>query len=75
MSDFSKTSKEILDNLDKLASLMKAENFRYYNSNPNKNKTSDCVVRAISTALRKSWDDVLKELTEYALKYKYFINW
>lgn len=74
MSDFSKTSKEILDNLDKLASLMKAENFRYYNSNPNKNKTSDCVVRAISTALRKSWDDVLKELTEYALKYKYFIN-
>ena len=74
MSDFSKTTKDIFDNLDKLKTLLVAENFRYYNSNPNKNKTSDCVIRAICTALNKSWDDVLKELTEYALKYKYFIN-
>lgn len=74
MSDFIKTSESILESLNKLASLMATDNFRYYNNNPNKYKTSDCVVRAISTALDKSWDDVLKDLTAYALKYKYFIN-
>lgn len=74
MGDFMKTSENILQNLNKIASLVATDNFRYYNNNPNKLKTTDCVVRAISTALDKSWDDVLKDLTSYALKYKYFIN-
>jgi hypothetical protein len=74
MGDFMKTSEDILRKLDKIESLIATDCFRYYNSNPNKYKTSDCVIRAISTALDKSWDDVLKDLTLYALKYKYFIN-
>lgn len=34
----------------------------FYNANPNKKRTGDCVVRAISVATDKSWDDVLDEL-------------
>ena len=74
MNDITKVSESILESLNKLSSSLVADNFRYYNSNPNKNKTSDCVVRSISTALNKSWEDVLKELTEYALKHKHFPN-
>ena len=74
MKDFIKITDNILQNLNKITSLIETENFRYYNNNPNKYKTSDCVIRAISVALDKSWDDVLKDLTSYALKYKYFIN-
>lgn len=32
------------------------------NPNPNNNKTGDCVIRAISIATEKSWDDVFIEL-------------
>ena len=64
---------DIISRLDKLCELMESGCYKYYNANPKKRKTGDCVIRAICTALDKSWDDVLKDLTEYALKYKYSI--
>ena len=42
----------------------------FYNANPNNNKTGDCVIRAISVATGKSWDEVLDELTEVAHEVK-----
>lgn len=32
--------------------------FVRYNNNPKQNKTSDCVIRAISFATNKSWEDI-----------------
>ena len=69
-----KTADNILKNLEEITSLLVADNFRYYNNNPNKYKTGDCVVRAISAALDKSWEDVFRDLSEYTLKYKYFLS-
>ena len=40
------------------------------NNNPKGKKCADCVVRAISRATGKSWEEVLTELTELALKVK-----
>lgn len=74
MSKFNEKADSILKNLEKLSSLIATENYRYYNNNPNKYKTGDCVVRAISVALDKSWEEVVRDLTEYTLKYKYFLN-
>ena len=48
--------------------------FRYYNLNPNNNRTGDCVIRAIGAAMGKSWEEVLKDLYEYSLKYKLFLG-
>ena len=36
--------------------------FIKYNNNPKQNKTNDCVIRSISLALNKSWEDVYKDL-------------
>lgn len=74
MGDFIKKTDNILENLNKIQSLLSTDNFRYYNNNPNKYKTSDCVVRAISVAVDKTWEDVLQDLTAYSVKYKYFLN-
>ncbi len=43
--------------------------FIYYNINPNGEKIGDCVVRAISLALHKSYEDVISMLLENS---KYF---
>ena len=48
--------------------------FKYYNANPKEKKTGDCVVRALSVAMKKSWDDVLTDLYKYAIKYKQMLN-
>ena len=40
--------------------------FEKYNANPKDNKTSDCVIRAITTGLNWSWSDVLDELYKIA---------
>lgn len=74
MNDFTKTAKSLLHSTEMLKNSLTTDNFHYYNNNPNKYKTSDCVVRAISVALDKSWENILSDLTLYALKYKYFIN-
>lgn len=36
--------------------------YRQYNNSPKGNKVGDCVVRAISTALGRSWEEVYIEL-------------
>lgn len=36
--------------------------WRPYNANPDKNRIGDCVIRAISTALEKPWEDVYIDL-------------
>ena len=55
---------------------MKKNKFTYkeYNANFKNKKTTDCVVRAISVALNKSWEDTFKELSEYTLKTGYMWN-
>ena len=40
--------------------------FKYYNCNPAKRQVNDCVIRSISLAQNKSWDDVYSELSNLA---------
>ena len=40
--------------------------FIYANPNPRKNYTGDCVVRALSIALDKPWDDIFLDLMKEA---------
>lgn len=48
--------------------------FEYYNANPKKKKTTDCVVRAICTALDQSYEQTVRELTELWLRTGYEIS-
>lgn len=48
--------------------------FRYYNCNPHHKHTDDCVIRAISAGTGDSWEKVLKDLTDYTIKYGYMLN-
>jgi len=41
--------------------------FKYYNKNPLNKRVGDCVIRALSKALNKSWEDVYIELCVYGL--------
>ena len=45
--------------------------YHYYNANPKDKRTTDCVFRAISTAMDKPWKDVMLEMTEMACHYGY----
>lgn len=45
--------------------------FEYYNVNPYYRKTSDCVVRAICTALGQDYNQTVRELTELWLETGY----
>lgn len=36
--------------------------YKYYNKSPSGNKVGDCVIRAISTVMGKSWQEVYIEL-------------
>ena len=40
------------------------ETFYYYNRNPKNRLTTDCVIRAISTALEIPYEKVLREMAE-----------
>ena len=42
--------------------------YRYYNCNPLKRQVNDCVVRAISLAENKSWNEVFTKLSKLAEK-------
>ena len=53
---------------------MEDTSFMYFNCNPKAKHTTDCVIRAISTATNKQWTDVFKELSEYTAKYGYMFN-
>ena len=48
---------------------MKSRN-KYYNPNPAKKETGDCVVRAICAATGMSWDDVFTGLCTVAFRAK-----
>lgn len=37
--------------------------YKYYNCNPQNRQVNDCVVRAISTAQHKDWDEVYTDLS------------
>jgi hypothetical protein len=46
-------------------------NYVFYNANPKKLlSSSDCVIRAISKALNKSWEDVYMDLVKIGLETK-----
>ena len=45
-----------------------------YNANPKGLKTGDCVIRALSKATGKSWDEVYTELCEIGYKKKRLPN-
>ena len=42
-------------------------NFHYYNANPKNKITGDCVIRAISTAMERPYNEVYRELFEFSL--------
>lgn len=42
--------------------------FHFYNANPHNRYTTDCVIRAICTALEQPWEQTLKDLAEIAVK-------
>ena len=44
--------------------------FQFHNANPKNRHTDDCLLRALSVALNKSWDDVLDGLVAIAHKKK-----
>lgn len=41
--------------------------FVYYNANPMQRRSDDCVIRAISKVLGKSWEQVYADLCRYGL--------
>lgn len=47
------------------------ETFTYYNANPKGRITSDCVCRAISTALNQSWEITMIEMAKMACQAGY----
>ena len=42
--------------------------FINYNANPKHRKTTDCVIRAICTALNNSWEDTYRSLVDYSIR-------
>lgn len=50
------------------------DTFHFHNANPKGKITPDCSIRAISTVLRQSWEQTLREMTELSIKTGYFIN-
>ena len=45
--------------------------FHYYNANPKNRYTGDCVVRALTVALEKPYEEILMELVEIQLNQGY----
>ena len=50
------------------------EFFKFLNVNPKGKAAGDCVARAISQALGKSWEDTIREMTEFGIKKGYTFN-
>ena len=40
--------------------------YKFYNANSRGNFVNDCVIRAISTAEKKTWDETYEELSDIA---------
>jgi hypothetical protein len=52
-----------------MGSCMDSKYWRYVNANPKGKRTDDCVVRALCIPMHKTWEQVLRDLTEYSVKY------
>ena len=65
-----------IKNAKGMARTMQAEGgfFRYYNCNPHHKITCDCVIRAIAAGEGEPWEKVLRDLTEYMIKYGYMLS-
>ena len=50
------------------------DTFHFHNANPKGKITPDCSIRAISTVLGQSWEEIIREMTELSIKTGYFIN-
>lgn len=48
--------------------------FHWYNANPKSKLTADCVVRALSVALKQDYEQTYRELFELSLKTGYMLN-
>lgn len=48
--------------------------FRNYNANPKNKVTSDCVIRALSTAMERPYNEVYEELFKFSLKCGLMLN-
>ena len=48
--------------------------FINYNANPKRRKTTDCVIRALSTALNNSWEDTYRSLVDFSIKQGLMVN-
>lgn len=53
--------------------MVKTKN-KYYNPNPLKKETGDCVIRALCKATGKDWDTVFSELIDIAMEFKELPN-
>ena len=42
--------------------------FLNYNANPKGRKTTDCVIRALCTALDEKWENTYRDLVNYSIK-------
>lgn len=50
------------------------ETFQYYNANPKNRITTDCVLRAVCTALQQDYITTLREMTEVQCKTGYSMD-
>lgn len=48
--------------------------FVKFNQNPKQKRTTDCVIRAISFALGKTWEEVYRDLAEQGIKNGLMLN-
>ena len=48
--------------------------FHNYNANPKNKVTSDCVIRALSTAMERPYNEVYEELFKFSLKCGLMLN-
>lgn len=42
--------------------------FHFHNANPKCKNANDCVARALSVALSQSWEDTVREMTEFGIE-------
>lgn len=48
--------------------------YHYYNCNPKRRITDDCVIRALCSSTGESWEKTIRDLTEYSIKTGYMLN-
>lgn len=60
--------------MSKKKSQTEIQSYHYYNCNILRRLTDDCVIRAICSATGDSWEETLRQLTEYSIKTGYMVN-